>query len=153
MEEQLATYIEEHYEGVTKIEFSPIFEDGGDGYSMHTLRVAVALYDKNGHRAVMRRAMNETFGTSQGLWLDFDGDGREVIELEDYDRDRVVDVSKEHHLPVQAQLETYRYFDEVVDYLVETKKLEGIKKSIEGSPDAKVTYNTEIKRGDYTKWH
>ena len=31
LEEQLATYIKEHYSGVSKIEFSPIFIQGGDG--------------------------------------------------------------------------------------------------------------------------
>ena len=31
LEEQLATYIKEHYSGVSKIEFSPILVRGGDG--------------------------------------------------------------------------------------------------------------------------
>ena len=38
LEEQLATYIKEHYSGVSKIEFSPIFVQGGDGqYMFHAM--------------------------------------------------------------------------------------------------------------------
>ncbi|NLQ89092.1 hypothetical protein EKS18_01460 [Streptococcus mutans] len=152
LEEQIAIYTKEHYEGVSKIEFSPIFEDGGD-YSMYTLDINVAIYDKHGNRAVMKRRMNESFGTNQGLNMDFDGgDGSEVIELEKYDSNEVVDVSNDKHLPEKAKLETYDYFDEVVEYLVRTNQLKDVKKSSQGSPDAKVSYNTEIKRGDYTKW-
>jgi hypothetical protein len=152
LEEQLATYTKEHYEGVSKIEFSPIFEDGGD-YSMYTLRVVVALHDEHGNRSVMKRAMNESFGTNQGLNMDFDGgDGSEVIELEKYDSNKVVDVSNDKHLPEKAKLEAYRYFDDVVKHLVETKKLKGVKKTDKGSPNAEVDYNLEIKRGSYNEW-
>ena len=30
-EEQIATYLKEHYSGISKIEFSPIFKSGGRG--------------------------------------------------------------------------------------------------------------------------
>ena len=31
LEEQIGTYIKEHYKGIEKIEFSPIFKSGGSG--------------------------------------------------------------------------------------------------------------------------
>lgn len=152
LEEQLATYIKEHYEGVRKIEFSPIFEDGGDGYSMHTLDIVLAIHDNYGNRAVMKRKINESFGLSEGLSLDFDGVGKEVIELKKYDSNEVIDVSGYEHLPENAKLSSYHFFDELMGILVQTDQLKGIQKSNNGSPDAEVVYNLDIKRGDYTKW-
>ena len=100
LEEQLAIYIKEHYEGVSKIEFSPIYEDGGDGYSMHTLNVVFAISDEHGNRAVVDEDGNIPFGTANGLTMDFDGvDGSQVIELNKYDSDEVVDVSNDDKLP------------------------------------------------------
>ena len=34
-EEQIATYLKEHYSGISKIEFSPIFITGGNGESFY----------------------------------------------------------------------------------------------------------------------
>lgn len=153
LEEQLATYIKEHYEGVSKIEFSPIYEDGGDGYSMHTLNIVPVIYDKSGKRVVMKRKMNESFGIGQGLSLDFSGaDESEIIELDNYDNDKVIDVSNYKHLPDKAKLESYQILDELIEYLVQSGQLKDIKKSDKGSPEASVKYNLEIKNGSYNEW-
>ena len=130
LEEQLATYIKEHYEGVSKIEFSPIYEDGGDGYSMHTLNIVPVIYDKSGNRVVMKRKMNESFGIGQGLSLDFAGaDESEIIELDNYDNDEVIDVSNYKHLPDKAKLESYQILDDLIEYLVQSGQLNDVKKS------------------------
>lgn len=153
LEEQLATYIKEHYEGVSKIEFSPIYEDGGDGYSMHTLNIVPVIYDKFGNRVVMKRKMNESFGIGQGLSLDFSGaDESEIIELDNYDKDEVIDVSNYKHLPDKAKLESYQILDDLIEYLVQSGQLKDVKKSDKGSPEASVKYNLEIKKGSYNEW-
>lgn len=153
LEEQLATYTKEHYEGVSKIEFSPIFEDGEDGYSMHTLNVIIAIYDQHGNRAVVDEDGNVPFGTANGLTMDFDGgDGSEVIELDKYDSDEVIDVSDANTLPKNAKLESYHILDTTIQYLVKAGKLVDVNKSDNGSREVKVIYNTEIKKGSYSKW-
>ena len=153
LEEQLAIYIKEHYEGVSKIEFSPIYEDGGDGYSMHTLNVVFAISDEHGNRAVVDEDGNIPFGTANGLTLDFDGvDGSQVIELNKYDSDEVVDVSNDDKLPQKAKLESYDILDTTIQYLVKNGKLVDVKSSDKGSSDVKVVYNTDIKRGSYNDW-
>ena len=153
LEEQLAVYIIEHYEGVSKIEFSPIYEDGGDGYSMHTLNVVFAISDEHGNRAVVDEDGNIPFGTANGLTLDFDGvDGSQVIELDKYDSDEVVDVSNDDKLPQKAKLESYDILDTTIQYLVKNGKLVDVKSSDKGSSDVKVVYNTDIKRGSYNDW-
>ena len=53
LEEQIAIYTKKHYEGVSKIEFSPIFEDGGD-YSMYTLNMVPVIYDNYGKSSRFR---------------------------------------------------------------------------------------------------
>ena len=153
LEEQLATYIKEHYEGVSKIDFSPIYEDGGDGYSMHTLNVVFAIFDEHGNRAVVDEDGNIPFGTANGLTLDFDGvDGSQVIELDKYDSDEVVDVSNDDKLPQKAKLESYDILDTTIQYLVKNGKLVDVKSSDKGSSDVKVVYNTDIKQGSYNEW-
>lgn len=47
LEEQLATYIKEHYSGVSKIEFSPIFVQGGDGQTMFDANIVPVIYDNH----------------------------------------------------------------------------------------------------------
>lgn len=153
LEEQLAIYIEEHYEGVSKIEFSPIFEDGEDSYSTHTLNVIIAIYDNHGNRAVIDEGGNIPFGAANGLTMDYDGaTGEEVIELDKYDSDEVIDVSNAKTLPKNAKLESYHILDTTIQYLVKTGKLIDVRKSDNGSRQVKVIYNTEIRKGDYTKW-
>ena len=158
LEEQLATYTKEHYEGVSKIEFSPIFEDGGDGYSMYTLDMVPVIYDNYGNRAILGgkigRVRHKSYGLHGELTLDFDGgDGSEIIEIEKLDTSEVVDVSDDKHLPKKAELDTCSTFDENINDLVKIGQLKGVKKSDKGSPNAKVTYNTEIRKGSYKQWH
>ena len=157
LEEQIAIYTKEHYEGVSKIEFSPIFEDGGD-YSMYTLNMVPVIYDNYGNRAILGgkigKVLHSSYGLGEELTLDFDGgDGSEVIEIKKLDTGEEVDVSDDKHLPKKAELDTCSTFDENINDLVKIGQLKGVKKSGKGSPNAKVTYNTEIRKGSYKQWH
>ena len=157
LEEQLATYIKEHYEGVSKIEFSPIYEDGGDGYSMHTLNIVPVIYDQYGDRAILGGKIGKINYKSYGLYgeltLDFSqSTGSEIIELKKIDTGEVIDVSDNQHLPKEAELDTNSAVDDNLEALVEDGQLKEVKKSDKGSPNAKIIYNLEIKKGDYTKW-
>ena len=57
LEEQLATYIKEHYSGVSKIEFSPIFVQGGDGQSMFRANIVPVIYDLQGNKAYLGKKL------------------------------------------------------------------------------------------------
>ena len=50
LEEQIGTYIKENYSGITKIEFSPIFIQGGKDNPPFTVDVLPVIYDKEGNR-------------------------------------------------------------------------------------------------------
>ena len=52
-EEQIATYLKEHYSGISKIEFSPIFISGGGGESFVHSRVIPVIYDNYGNKAYL----------------------------------------------------------------------------------------------------
>ena len=152
LEEQLAVYIKEHYEGVSKIEFSPIYEDGGDGYSMHTVRVVPIISDNHGHKAMLGTQIGRitygSYGLGGELYLDFDRvDDSEIIILKDLDTQKELDLSSEEHLPEKAKLESNSAIEENILALVEDNQLQDVKKSGEGSPKAKISYNLEIKKG------
>ncbi|MGT2929645.1 hypothetical protein ACVR1G_05325 [Streptococcus dentasini] len=154
-EEQIATYITEHYSGVKKIEFSPIFIRRG---GMQNGRIVPVIYDENGNRAYLGRMIGNNgfmdYGLHDGLELNRDGaTDEEIIELEDFDADKTYDVSEYQTLPKFAKLKSHSTIDENIEALVGDRQLKGIKKSDKGSPSVEIVYNTEIKEGDYTKWH
>ena len=149
LEEQLAIYIKEHYEGVSKIEFSPIYEDGD---SMLTVEVVPIISDNHGHRAMLGTKIGRDIYTSYGLGdeidLDFDrGDDSEIIILKDLDIHKEFNLSREKHLPENAKLESNSKLDENILALVGDNQLQDVKRSDKGSPDAKISYNLEIKKG------
>ena len=145
LEEQLATYIKEHYEGVSKIEFSPIYEDGD---SMLTVEVVPIISDNHGHKAMLGTKIGRDFYTSYGIDLDFDrGDDSEIIILKDLDTHKEFNLSGKEHLPKNAKLESNSKLDENILALVEDNQLKDVKKSDNGSPKAKIGYNLEIKKG------
>ncbi len=158
LEEQIAIYTKEHYEGVSKIEFSPIFIQGEDGYSMFRIAMVPVIYDNYGNRAILggktKKFDHKSYSMSGELDMNFDGgDNSEIIILKKMDTGEEVDVSNDAHLPKKAELDSFLSFDENVEDLVHTGKLKGVKKSDNGSPDAEVTYNTEIRKGSYKQWH
>ena len=155
LEEQLATYIKEHYSGVSKIEFSPIFVQGGDGQTLFSANIVFSIYDKNQNKAYFGGTIGDiTYPTYNNVWdvrMDFNGWDEEVIELRTSDK-KLIDVSDFQHLPPEAKLKVSDKVDENLEALIQDKQIEGIKKDAKGSADSDVVYNDEIKKGDERDW-
>ena len=160
LEEQLGTYIKENYSGISKIEFSPIFIQGGKDNPLFTADVLPVIYDEEGNRAVLGGQIGKTgypsYGILSGLLLNFDHNDNEIIELENSAKGLGVeiDVSNAKALPEEAKIKSeLDVTDENIAVLVDTKKLKNVRKNKEGSPKAELIYNLEIKRGEYWKYH
>ncbi len=155
LEEQLATYIKEHYSGVSKIEFSPIFVQGGDGQTLFSANIVFSIYDKNQNKAYVGGAIGDiTYPTYDNVWdvrMDFNGLDEEIIELRTSDK-KLIDVSDFQHLPPEAKLKVSDKVDENLEALIQDKQIEGIKKDAKGSANSDVVYNDEIKKGDEREW-
>ena len=150
LEEQIGTYIKEHYTGIEKIEFSPIYVTE-EGSTFSNAYVRPTIYDKYGNKATLgdkiKKFIPLSYGLISDIVLDFDGGGNEVIELLD-SNDKPVDVSNEEHLPKKAILTEARSTDENISLLVDNGHLRGVVKDKKGSPNAEIVYNTELHKGD-----
>ena len=160
LEEQIGTYIKENYSGISKIEFSPIFIQGGKDNPPFTAHVLPVIYDEEGNRAVLGGQFGKTgypaYGLSSDLRLEFDNNDNEIIELGNSAKGLGVeiDVSNAKTLPYEAKIKTaIKPIDENIVALIDTKKLKNVRKNKEGSPKAELIYNLEIKRGEYWKYH
>ena len=160
LEEQIGTYIKENYSGISKIEFSPIFIQGGKDNPPFTAHVLPIIYDEEGNRAVLGGQFGKTgypaYGLSSDLRLEFDNNDNEIIELGNSAKGLGVeiDVSNAKTLPYEAKIKTaIKPIDENIVALIDTKKLKNVRKNKEGSPKAEIVYNLEIKRGEYWKYH
>ena len=155
LEEQLATYIKEHYSGVSKIEFLPIFVQGGDGQTLFSANIVFSIYDKNQNKAYVGGAIGDiTYPTYDNVWdvrMDFNGWDEEIIELRTSDK-KLIDVSDFQHLPPEVKLKVSDKVDENLEALIQDKQIEGIKKNAKGSAVSDVVYNDEIKKGDERDW-
>lgn len=159
LEEQMATYIMENYSGISRIEFSPIFIQGGKDNPPFTADVLPVIYDEEGNRAVLGGEIGKngypSYGLLTDLRLDFDDHDNEIIELVDSAKGLGVDidVSNAQTLPEEAKIKTeLSGTDENIKALVNIGKINNVKKDKSGSPKAKINYNLEIKRGEYWKW-
>lgn len=159
LEEQIGTYIKENYSGISKIEFSPIFIQGGKDNPPFTAHVLPVIYDGEGNRAVLGGQIGKTgypsYGILSGLLLNFDHNDNEIIELEDSGKGLGVeiDVSNAKTLPEEAKLTPpIKGTDDNIDALVKDGQLKNVIKSDGGSPKAKINYNLEIERGEYWKY-
>lgn len=150
LEEQIGTYIKEHYTGIEKIEFSPIYVTE-EGSTFSNAYVRPTIYDKYGNKATLgdkiKKFIPLSYGLISDIVLDFDGGGNEVIELLD-SNGKPVDVSNEEHLPKRAILTEASSTDENIELLVEDGQLIGVVKGDKGSPGAEIVYNTELHKGD-----
>ena len=150
LEEQIGTYIKEHYTGIEKIEFSPIYVTE-EGSTFSNAYVRLTIYDKYGNKATLgdkiKKFIPLSYGLISDIVLDFDGGGNEVIELLD-SNGKPVDVSNEEHLPKRAILTEASSTDENIELLVEDGQLIGVVKDDKGSPGAEIVYNTELHKGD-----
>ena len=115
LEEQYGTYFKEHYKGIEKIEFSPIYITGDNGGSMLNANVRPTIYDKYGNKATLGTTIENytpnSYGLATHIFLDFDGSGNDVIELMD-SQGNEIDVSNAKHLPDKAKLTKARSTDE-----------------------------------------
>ena len=150
LEEQLGTYIKEHYSGVEKIEFSPIYITE-EGSTFSNAYVRPTIYDKYGNKATLGTTIKNYTPSSYGLvthiFLDFDGSGNNVIELMDSEGNDI-DVSNAKHLPDEAKLTKARSTDENISLLVQDGQLKEVVKDEKGSPEAEIVYNVELQKGD-----
>lgn len=150
LEEQIGTYIKEHYTGIEKIEFSPIYVTE-EGSTFSNAYVRPTIYDKYGNKATLgdkiKKFIPLSYGLISDIVLDFDGGGNEVIELLD-SNGKPVDVSNEEHLPKRAILTEASSTDENIELLVEDGQLIGVVKDDKGSLGAEIVYNTELHKGD-----
>ena len=154
LEEQLATYIKEHYSGVSKIEFSPIFVQGGDGQTMFDANIVPVIYDNHGNKAYLGQKVGKhgyaSYGLLGDLRIDFNGFDEEVIEI-DVDG-KFLDITNYNSLPPKAKLTINPSMDENIVALVNAGHLKGVVKSEKGSLKAEVAYNTEIRKGNEWEW-
>ena len=148
LEEQLGTYIKEHYSGVEKIEFSPIYITE-EGSTFSNAYVRPTIYDKYGNQATLgtqiKKYVPNSFGIVTDLIVDFDWDGNEVIELFDSD-DEGIDVSNAKKLPKEAKLTDAKSIDINIQMLVEDGQLKDVIKDEKGSPEAEIIYNVKLSK-------
>ena len=149
LEEQIGTYIKEHYRGIEKIEFSPIYITE-EGSTFSNAYVRPTIYDKYGNKATLGTPINNfnpsSFGIVSDVLLNFDGGGNEAIDLKDSNGNNI-DVSKAQHLPDEAKLTKARSTDENISLLVQDNQLKDVVKDEKGSPNAEIVYNTEFQKG------
>ena len=158
-EEQIATYLKEHYSGISKIEFSPIFISGGKGESFVHSRVVPVIYDNYGNKAYLQNGRPldigvPRYGTFAGLQLDFTYGGSEFIHLLN-DEKEYIQVDQYQHLPPELKLKKDDIMDEVLSIYGKEGLLKGVEKNDQGSPQLEIVYNLEIQRidgRDLDKW-
>ena len=151
LEEQYGTYFKEHYKGIEKIKFSPIYIEGDNGGSMLNAYVRPTIYDKYGNKATLGTKIKKYIPNSYGLvthiFLDFDGSGNDVIELMDSEGNEI-DVSNAKHLPDEAKLTRAKGTDLNIELLVEDGQLKDVVKDEKGSPEAEIIYNVKLSKGE-----
>ncbi len=158
-EEQIATYLKEHYSGISKIEFSPIFISGGNGESFVHSRVVPVIYDNYGNKAYLQNGRPldigvPRYGTFAGLQLDFTYGGSEFIHLLN-DEKEYIQADQYQHLPPELKLKKDDIMDEVLSIYGKEGLLKGVEKNDQGSPQVEISYNLEIQRideRDLDKW-
>ena len=132
-EEQIATYLKDHYSGIGKIEFSPIFITGGKGESFLQGRVVPVVYDTYGNKVYLRNDgfvekvlvdYSMVFGTD----LDFNvNDGSEIINLRD-DKRRHNSVIGGQSLPENLKWVDHETTDEAMYAFSREGHLKGVEK-------------------------
>ena len=148
LEEQLGTYIKEHYSGVEKIEFSPIYITE-EGSTFSNVYIRPTIYDKHGNKATLGTKVNNVYPSSFGIVshiiLNFDGGGNEAIDLKDSNGNNI-DVSNAQHLPDEAKLTRAKGIDLNMELLVEYGQLKDVVKDEKGSPEAQIIYNVKLSK-------
>ena len=150
-EEQIATYLKEHYSGISKIEFSPIFKSGGSGEGFVYARIVPVVYDTYGNKVYLRNDGVLKMGVADyemtaGIDLDFNiNDGSEIIYLRN-DQKESISVESYQNLPDELKLNKDEITNEVMEAFSREGHLKGVEKNDQGSPQAEIVYNLEIRR-------
>ena len=159
-EEQIATYLKEHYSGISKIEFSPIFITGGNGESFLQGRVVPVVYDTDGNKVYLRndglvKKVLVDYSMVFGTDLAFNYyEGSEIINLRD-DKRRRNSVIWGQPLPENLKWVNHETTDESMEAFSHEGYLKGVEKNDQGSPQVEIVYNLEIQRideRDLDKW-
>ena len=150
LEEQYGTYFKEHYKGIEKIEFSPIYITE-EGSTFSNAYVRPTIYDKYGNKATLGTTIKNytpnSYGLDTHIILNFDGGGNEAIDLKDSNGNNI-DVSNAQHLPDEAKLTRAKGIDLNMELLVEYGQLKDVIKDEKGSPNAEIVYNVNLSKGD-----
>ena len=159
-EEQIATYLKEHYSGISKIVFSPIFITGGNGESFLQGRVVPVVYDTDGNKVYLRndglvKKVLVDYSMVFGTDLAFNYyEGSEIINLRD-DKRRRNSVIWGQPLPENLKWVNHETTDESMEAFSHEGYLKGVEKNDQGSPQVEISYNLEIQRideRDLDKW-
>ena len=150
-EEHIATYLKEHYSGISKIEFSPIFKSGGRGEGFVYARIVPVVYDTYGNKVYLRNDGVLKMGVADyemtaGIDLDFNvNDGSEIIYLRNNQKESI-SVESHQNLPDELKLNKDEITDEKMEAFSREGYLKGVEKNSLGSPKAEIVYNLEIRR-------
>ena len=159
-EEQIATYLKEHYSGISKIEFSPIFKSGGGGEGFVNARIVPVVYDTDGNKVSLRndglvKQVLVDYSMVFGTDLAFNYyEGSEIINLRD-DKRRRNSVIWGQPLPENLKWVNHETTDESMEAFSHEGYLKGVEKNDQGSPQVEISYNLEIQRideRDLDKW-
>ena len=159
-EEQIAIYLKEHYSGISKIEFSPIFISGGNGESFLKGRIIPVVYDNHGNKVYLRAAKDinslvPNYILTAGIELDFNvNNGSEMINLLNNSRE-LINVEDYQHLPEELKWYKDEATDEIMSFFSRKGLLKEVDQNSQGSPEAEIVYNLEIQRideRDLDKW-
>ena len=149
LEDQIGTYIKEHYTGIDRIEFSPIYVTGDDGSSMLNAEIVPIVYDRQGNKGIFggkyQNFYHSTYGLVGSLFVDYDDLG-EYFELRS-DSGEMLEVEFGNSLPQKVRRTKMEAIDLNMKDLILQGKLKGVEKSFKGSPNAEVIYNLELKKG------
>jgi len=136
---------------ITLEEFSPIFISGGGGEGFVNARIVPVVYDSYGNKVYLRNDgfvdkvlvdYSMVFGTD----LEFNiNDGSEIINLRD-DKRRHNSVISGQPLPEKLKWVDHETTDEAMYAFSREGYLKGVEKNSQGSPQAEIIYNLEIRR-------
>ena len=127
LEEQYGTYFKEHYKGIEKIEFSPIYITE-EGSTFSNAYVRPTIYDKYGNKATLGTTIENYTPNSYGLVT------------------HIFLVSNAKHLPDEAKLTRAKGTDLNIELLVEDGQLKDVVKDEKGSPEAEIIYNVKLSK-------
>lgn len=126
LEEQIAVYIKEHYSGVSKVEFTDIYNYGDSGLYVYPI-----ITDNHGNRTLLNDSINGAYGTSRGFYaLEFHPTTKsEIIYLDNSANGSEIDVSDHLNLPDKAKWKKDSLTDRNFERLLKDGSIKGVEKA------------------------